>query len=172
LPTEAIVGLFTLGGVALGFAGQWFMEGQRVHRSRVGMVKAMLGELRANAAGAVRVLYAGPGNRSMLYSSETWRAANFELAQFIPDNMYEDLLLIYQLLPDIQRLSDTPRLGWSEDTVDLGVKSLLEQWIERIKRTMNDLLKLPEAATFRHQWRIRPVEEDLAHEAKNEVERS
>ena len=52
MPTEAIVGLFTLGGVALGFAGQWFMERQRVHRSRVGMVKAMLGELRANAAGA------------------------------------------------------------------------------------------------------------------------
>ncbi len=108
----------------------------------------------------------------MLYSSETWRAANFELAQFIPDNTYEDLLLIYQLLPDIQRLSDTPRVGWSEDKVDLGVKSLLKQWIERIKRTMNDLLKLPEAATFRHQWHIRPVEEDLAHEAKNEAERS
>ena len=161
-------GSAVLGAVA-GFLGAIYIEKQRLQRTRVGMVKAMLGELRANAAGAVRVLYAGPGNRSMLYSSETWMAANFELAQFIPDNTYEELLFIYQLLPDIERLSDTPQLGWSEDTVDLGVKSSLKQWIERIKRTMNDLLKLPEAAMFRHQWRIRPVEEDLAHETKNEV---
>ena len=152
MATEVIVGLFTLAGVALGFAGQWLMETQRTRRTRSGIVKAMLGELRHNAGTFVDIRYAG-WDLAPRFSTDTWEAARFELAQFVPDSLFEDLLFIYEdMLPRVGlRLAEASPQG-------------ADRWVsdceERIKRSMKDLLSLPQAASFRGRWDIRLLEEE------------
>jgi hypothetical protein len=163
LPTEVIVGLFTLAGVALGFAGQWLMERQRTHRTRVGMVKAMLGELRHNASVLVDARYVGPTRPLSTFSTDTWDAARFELAQFVPDQLFEDLLFIYEdMLPRVQSRLDE----WCKAWPDKGVDNLLSKLEESIKRSMKDLLSLPQATSFRDRWQIRLRGEDSSPRAR------
>ena len=159
MPTEVIVGLFTLAGVALGFAGQWLMERQRTYRARVGMVKAILGELRHNASVFVDLRLVESGRPMCAFSTETWQAARFDLAQFVPDQVFEDVLFIYEdMLPRARVRLDEWRKAWP----DKGVDNLLSGLAERIKGSMKDLLSLPEASSFRHRWDIRLREGEAA----------
>jgi len=138
-------------GAVVGFAGAVFMERQRVRRTRVGIVRAVLGELRENASTALQVLHIG--GRATEYSAETWRVANFELAQFVSDALYRKLLHIYSTLGAIERFSD--QIG-NDNSIARLAKKTLECWLTRINEAMNELLGLPEAAKFREEWRKLP----------------
>jgi hypothetical protein len=129
------------------------MEKQRTRRTRVGIVKAMLGELRHNASIFVHIQAVGLDPSPPSWSTDTWEAARFELAQFTPDALFEDLLFIYEDMISYVGLI----LGqWPNAEVD---KKLIT-CEERIKRAMDDLLSLPYAASFRNRWRIRLREEE------------
>jgi hypothetical protein len=142
-------------GVVGGFAGAFFIELWRVRRTRVGIVHAMLGELQGNAGCATqRILHGvrGPNRIGMRFSSQTWQVAKFDLAQFVPGNLYRELLFIYDTLPMVEGLSEAS--GSLDD-----VKDSARDWIEGVKKAMIRLLQLPEAAAFRSQWNIRLAEE-------------
>jgi len=82
------------------------------------------------------------GTTAAEYSSDTWQAANFELAQFLGEALYQDILVLYITLPAVKMLSAVTSSA-KED------QRLLEGWLERAKKAMNDLQQLPEAAEFR-----------------------
>lgn len=142
MPTEVMVGLFTLAGVALGFTGQWLMERRRIHRTRIGIVRAVLGELRQNAATGIQLLDAG--SSATEFSSETWRSARFELGQFLDGPLYDELDFICSTLPAITRYV-------SENVIMLpgreGEKETraVEEWLKRVKASIDRLQELPEA---------------------------
>ena len=127
------------------------MERQRIRRTRVGIVRAVLGELRENASTARQALHIG--GRVTEYSADTWRAANFDLAQFASDPVYRKLLHIYSTLPGIRALSGEPEKG---NQIPPVARKTLEQWLGQIEEAMNALLELPEAAGFREEWRKLP----------------
>ena len=147
-------------GAAAGFLGAVYIERQRLHRTRVGIVKAVLGELRGNASVAVSVLSTREGNvalgHDVEYSDQTWSAANFELAQFLGDTPYRKLLSIYGMLPGIRGLS-APAALWPNYQLEI-----LERWIKASGEAMKQLLQLPEAAKFRKDWRSLPSLEEAA----------
>ncbi len=140
-------------GAAAGFLGAVHIERQRLHQKRIGVVRATLGELRGNRACATQVLDGarGPRRIGMSFSSETWQAAKFDLAQFVGDKLYRKLLFVYETLPIVERISQEPRPEGPDDPV----KDWLSEWVEGIKEAMIGLLQLPEAATFRSEWHIR-----------------
>jgi hypothetical protein len=143
LPTEAIVGLFTLGGVALGFAGQWLMERQRMRRSRGGTLRAVIGELRQNATTLLQALHAG--KPTLEFSSETWESARFHVGEFLGEPLYYDIQFLYLTLPPIRSLFAGP-VSTSEL---IKRKDLLYEWAERARRTVDALQQLPEVRKFR-----------------------
>jgi hypothetical protein len=137
------VGLFTLAGVALAFTGQWLMERRRIERTRTGVLKAILGELRHNGGFFVEIRAVGLDECASTYSTDTWEAARFELAQFVPDDIFDDVLFIYEdMLPRVR----------SSSFNEMGDPLVYE---ERIKRSMKNLLSLPQASSFRTRWKIR-----------------
>jgi len=146
-------------GAIASFVGLVHIERQRTHRARVGMVKAILGELRHNASVFVDLRIVESDRPMCTFSSETWQAARFDLAQFVSDQVFEDLLFIYEdMLPRARVRLDEWRKAWP----DKGVDNLLSGLAERIKGSMKDLLSLPEATSFRHRWDIRLKEEERA----------
>jgi len=153
---SAVVGAVV--GAIASFLGLVHIERQRVHRTRVGVVRAVVGELRGNAGCAVQVRYGarGPGRIRMRFSSETWQAAKFDLAQFVGDDLFRSLLFVYDVLPMIERVSEEPGPEGADDPV----RDWLDEWVERVKEAMIALLRLPEAATFRSQWEIRLAKDD------------
>jgi len=135
------------------------MEMQRTRRTRVGLVKAVLGELRHNAGVCVGIRYGGPPSSNPGYSTDTWEAARFELAQFVPDKIFEDLLFIYEdMLPRVQSLVQ----AWGNVWPDAGIDSVVGECDERMKRAMKELLSLRYSGSFRNRWQIRLEGEDQA----------
>ena len=128
----------------------------------------MVGELRHNGAAAVGFLRIGPAigraKPLMTYSAETWKAAKFELAQFLPDAHYDALLLIYEdWLPAFEKLSETPSSVFPE-WPDSKVTDFLNELIKRIDHAMDGLLSLPEAASFRNRPEYRHRVKDMLQE--------
>jgi hypothetical protein len=142
LPTEVVVGLFTLAGVALGFAGQWLMDRQRMHRSRVGILRAVIGELRQNATTLVQGLHAG--KPTLEFSAETWQSARFHLGEFLPEPLYYDIQFLYLTLLPIRSLFAEP-VPTSEL---IKRKELPLGWADRARRTVDALQQLPEVRGF------------------------
>jgi len=137
-------------GAIASFLGLIHIERQRLGRTRAGIIKAVLGELQGNGGCATQVLHGsrGPGRIRMRFSSETWHAAKFELAQFVPDDLYRKLLFTYQTLPMMERLSEEPKPEGRDDPV----RDWVGEWLRGVKEAMAALLRLPEAASFRSQW--------------------
>ena len=137
----AIVGFgAALLGAAAGFVGALHIDTRRTRRTRTGVVRAVIGELRQNGVAVIEVLRGG--RAAAEYSSDTWQAANFELAQFLGEALYQDILVLYIALPAVKLLSAVASSAKEE-------QSLLEGWLERAKKAINDLQQLPEAAEFR-----------------------
>jgi hypothetical protein len=134
-------GAALLGAIA-GFLGALHIDTRRTRRTRTGVVRALIGELRRNGTAVVQVLYSG--RAATEYSSDTWQAANFELAQFLSEPLYQDILVLYITLPTIKRFSNVSPSAKEQ-------RKLLEGWLERAKKAINDLQQLPEAAGFRSE---------------------
>lgn len=132
-------GSAVLGGIAV-FLGALYIERWRIRRTRTGVVRALIGELRQNAATVIGVLYAG--RPATQYSSETWQAANFELAQFLDGELYESIVFLYTMLPAVEDFSSRPYS--TKET-----KGLLADWLQRVAKAMTSLLQLREAGEFR-----------------------
>lgn len=138
----AIVGFASaLVGAVVGFVGALHVDTRRTRRTRTGVVRALIGELRQNAAAVILALYSG-STPATDFSSETWRAANFELAQFLSEGLYKDILFIYQTLPVMKDFCSHP-------VKTQHAKAELQRWLERVKKAMSELQELPEAAKFR-----------------------
>jgi len=148
-------GSAVLGAVA-GFLGAVSIDWNQLHRKRVGVVRSILGELRVNFSSAVLQLHYG--KRLAGYGAETWRAANFELAQFVGDPLYRKLLHIYWMMPAMEAISQQ----FDRETMEQPIRETLEKWLQSISETMDELLKLPEAAKFRKDWRSLPSLEEAA----------
>jgi hypothetical protein len=160
LAITAIVGLGSaLVGAAAGFLGALHIDTRRTRCTRTGVVRALIGELRRNGAAVVLVLYGG--RAATEYSSDTWQAANFELAQFLTEALYQDILVLYITLPAIKRLSNVGSSAKEQ-------RRLLESWLERAKKAISELQQLPEAAGFRSE---RPESLALLEEAGKTPER-
>lgn len=127
-------------GAAAGFIGALHIDTRRTRRTRTGIVRALMGELRRNGTAVIQVLRSG--RAATEYSSDTWQAANFELAQFLSEALYQHILVLYITLPAIKRLS-------SETLSAKQQRKLLEDWLERVMKAISDLQQLPEAAEFR-----------------------
>lgn len=162
----AITAIVGFGGALLGaiagFLGALYIDTRRTRRTRIGIVRALILELTENGAAAAQVLYAG--TRATEYSSETWRAANFELAQFLDEALYKHIALLYMMLPAVKDLSSHP-------VVTKGTKALLDTWLEDTKKAMDGLWQLPEASKFRPERAESLARlEDVAKKAKSEGE--
>jgi hypothetical protein len=127
-------------GAVAGFLGAVYIEWQRVRRRRVGILRALISELRQNGARVVQILYHGAAVTD--FSAQTWSAAKFDLAQFIKGGLYDDLDFAYLTLPAV-------RVMETENLTDLNSRQLLEDWLGRMKQIISLLLQLPEAAEFR-----------------------
>lgn len=152
-------GAALLGAVA-GFLGAVYIEKWRIRRMRTGVVRALMGELRQNAGAVIQALYSG-STPVMKFSSETWRAANFELAQFLSVRLYKDILFIYDMLPAMEDFCSHPvRIA--------SAKAGLQRWVERVRKAMSDLQELPEACKFLPEG-VEPLAglEDEAEKAKS-----
>jgi hypothetical protein len=121
-------------GSAGTFLGQKYLADQGWKRRRLGILRALVSELMQNGAAVTGVLY--QGGKAVEYSTEVWRAARFELAQFLRGELYEDVDFLYLTLPATQRLAIPP--------VNEEVRRLLEKWLERLKATLRVLRQLQE----------------------------
>jgi hypothetical protein len=126
--------LGAIAGSAATFLGQKYLADQGWKRRRVGIVTALVSELMQNGAAVTSVLY--QGGTAVEYSTEVWRAARFELAQFLRGELYEDVDFLYLTLPAAQLLASPP--------VNAEVRGLLEKWLEQLKATLRVLRQLPE----------------------------
>lgn len=123
-----------LGAIA-GFLGAVYIERWRIRRTRKGIVRALLGELRQNAGAVITALHSG-GPGVIKFSSETWRVARFELAQFLSEQLYKDILFIYDTLPTMEDLCSHP--------VKIApAKAGLLKWEERVRKAMAELQEMP-----------------------------
>ena len=136
-------------GAAAGFLGAVHIDRQRVHRTRVGMVRGLISELRQNGAAVIQVLYSGAP--AIEFSSDTWRSVRFELGQFLNVRLYEDIDFVYLTLPAVSGFSS------ANFAVSVRQKRVYEEWLDRVKAAIRALLELPIAADFResqklHEW--------------------
>jgi hypothetical protein len=138
----AIGGVALLGvviGSAVTFLGQKWLADREIARHRTGVVRAMISELMQNGATVTGVLYGGVAITQ--FSSETWRAARFELAQFLPRRLYDDIDFLYVSLPSTKTLANGP--------ITEQTQGLLEKWLEMLKSARRGLRDLPESDAFR-----------------------
>ena len=134
-------------GVVGGFVGALFLETLRLRRSRVGFVRALHTELKQNATAVVGTLYGGRPTATE-YSSETWRAIQFEVAQFLNEQLYQELAFLYITLPGIRRISEgSPHGGM----LSQQEKELLEAWLVKVRSAMDQFLELPQMSKLRGQ---------------------
>jgi len=138
---SAVVG--ALVGAIASFLGLVHIERQRVRRTKVGMLRAVIGELRQNATTVIQGLYAG--KPTLEFSSETWQSARFHLGEFLPEPLYYDIQFLYLTLPPVSSLFAEP-VSTSEL---IKSKELLYGWAERARRTIDALQQLPELRKFR-----------------------
>ena len=150
---SAVLGAIVGGAVT--YRGMNAIESQKLQRLRTGALRATLGEMQANAGAALSFLTVGPDALAS-FSSETWRKANLELAQFLPHEMYHRLVLVYHLLPATRVHART--MGLSVHSQDQ-----LKSFVDQNKRVMDALLTLPEAKSFRVDWQHMPPGPLFAH---------
>lgn len=124
-------------GAAVAFLGALHLDRRRVGRTRVGIVRAVVGELMQNVTTITSGFGAEEG--ATRYSSETWRAANFELAQFLDQELYQKVLFLYMTLPVVEQASRLP-----PETPDR--KGVFSLWLERAWEALDGLLKLRETS--------------------------
>lgn len=119
---EAVIGFggALLGAVA-GFLGAVYMERRRTQRTWLGMMRAVAAEMRENAASVVMAQYSG---QQQDFSFEAWHAARFELAQFLDKKLFDDILMVYMLLPNVVTVSAT--VGQSEP---------VQTWLDKSNKT-------------------------------------
>lgn len=160
----AIVGFGgALLGAVVGFLGALCMDTRRTHRTRTGVVRALTSELKQNAATIVLGLYVGQKPTTEC-SSEMWRAAKFELAQFLDEVLYEEIDFLYTMLPAVESLS-----SHGSATKDTEVQC--QKWLKRARKAMNALRQLPEVSKFRSKAPELLAElEDVAKKARSEGE--
>ena len=154
LAITAGVGLVgaVIGSVAT-LAGQWFRDTRELRRHRVGVVKAILGELRANASVILASLGYG-GHDPSETTAEAWHRSNHDLAQFVPEETYISLSMVYAMLPVASKLLDP-------ETLKRHVKSDpelsdLRKWVDSVVEVEEQLLELVHAAHFKEEWRKLP----------------
>ena len=101
MPTEVVVGLFTLAGVALGFAGQWVLEHQRWDRARRTAVMAVLFEISLLAETLERAAKERERTRESL-RTDWWDEHGPELVNYLPGHFVKALHLLYYDLDRLQ----------------------------------------------------------------------
>ncbi|MEX2158288.1 MAG: hypothetical protein WEB04_02710 [Dehalococcoidia bacterium] len=138
----AITGVFVGAGVT--FAGQKWLADREISRHRVGVVRALISELMQNGACVAGVLYQGVN--VLKFSSETWRSTRYELGQFLPWKLYDEIDFLYQMLHSTEDMCSGPVSGTS--------LPLLERWFAHLKTAIEDLRSLPEARSFRESFKV------------------
>jgi hypothetical protein len=162
-----------LAGAVAGFVGANHLENEAMNRRRIGMVRAILGELRMNGSGVLQLL-SFDQRGGIEYQSETWRQANFELAQFLPNGLYLNLVHIYGTLPLVQSQSEIIESHRFPDSVAEIAKSTVDRWLVQINEAITALLETPQGNAFRADWERLPsldlaTGNRVASEAANEV---
>lgn len=152
-----IVGAFTLSAVFVTLFWQWQIERQRTARTRTGMLKATIVELRHNASVCLDRQLLPDDAPILRLTTDTWTACRFDLAQFLPDDAYETLVFTYE--------DEIPRLQLSFDRGDAASSILLATiFSEELKKAMLTLLSLPEASSFRDRFNVRLYEKSIIDE--------
>ena len=134
-------------------AGQWFLNARQLYRHRVGVVKAILGELRANASVILASLGYG-GRDPSETTAEAWHRSNHDLAQFVPEKTYISLSMVYAILPVASKLLD-PETFKHQVKSDPGLSDL-RKWVDSVVEVEEQLLELVHAAHFKEEWRKLP----------------
>ena len=129
-------------GAIASFLGLVYIERQRMRRSRAGILRAVIGELRQNATTLIQGLHAG--KPTLEFSSETWQSARFHLGEFLPEPLYYDIQFLYLTLPPISSLFAEP----APTSELIKNKELLYGWAERARRAIEALQQLPEVRKF------------------------
>jgi hypothetical protein len=140
-----VVGAFTLGGVLMGFVGTLSLENLRLRRQRKGYLRALASELQQNEVAALGVRHSGQLT-VMDFSDSTWRAAQFEVAQFLEYRLYEDISLVYTSMAGIRRLAPGGSLAHANDARG---EEIMDSWIADTKDARIRLLDLPQLREFR-----------------------
>ena len=147
LAITAGVGLVgaVIGSVAT-LAGQWLRDARELRRHRVGTIKAVLHELRMNAALVIARI--GFGGKISQVSTIAWQRSNHDLAQFLPDATYLLLATSYAQLPVADEMTEV-------DTLKKVLKSnptMLRSWFDDIVEVQERLLRSDYAIAFRAEW--------------------
>jgi hypothetical protein len=101
VPTEVVVGLFTLAGVALGFAGQWLLERWRYNRARRIAVTAVVFEISLLAETVERAAKGGERTQESL-RTEWWHRHGPELGNYLPGHLVKALHVLYYEVDRLQ----------------------------------------------------------------------
>ncbi len=134
-----------IGSVAT-LAGQWVRDDRELRRHRVGTVRAVLGELRMNAVVIAATLPSHTSRDDV--SSEVWRRSNHDIAQFLPQETYINLVSIYARLPIVRAVVPT---GSTEQATENAFRAL-GGWIGDVVQVEREVLSLKYSADFRDQW--------------------
>lgn len=94
MPTEVIVGLFTLGGVALGFGGQWFLERRKERRAQAIVLSSVMLEMALLQSTLESAVLEGQRRREEL-RRDFWDRYGPELVNYLPDYLLKALYLLY-----------------------------------------------------------------------------
>jgi hypothetical protein len=166
LATEVIVGLFTLAGVALGFAGQWLMEKQRSDRTRRIAVMAVLFEISLLAATLESAAKHRERTRERL-RTDAWDRHGPELVTYLPDRFVKALQLLYYQLDELQHWYSKFTQGieagaWNQ------IKAKFLAWVYQVEWVAN---RIDEHNRQRRRLKIpfvmrRPRREDEAEQFK------
>jgi hypothetical protein len=127
------LGSAILGSVA-GFFGAVHIERQRLQRTRVGMLRALVSELIENAHAVQKILLTESTNLEM--SSETWKQVRGELAEIMPVELYENVNALSMSAPVIKRYPG--EIGQEQADV-------LVQFLLRTRSVLQGLIQLPAA---------------------------
>jgi hypothetical protein len=133
LPTEAIVGLFTLGGVALGFTGQWFLERARERRKERVAVSAVLFEM-ALLQSTLESAALERWQTRMELRKDFWDRYGADLANYLPQRLLKAMYLLYEdIFPSTKVAYGKLPAGIPEDAWPAFAAALLG-WAYRAER--------------------------------------
>jgi len=128
-------------GVIGGFGGALYLEGRRIHRRRVGYVRALASELRQNVLTAVLTREVGKVVGSD-FSSDTWTTVRYDIGQFAGPDLFEALNTSYMTLHGIRRIGG--ELGRGRP-LDDEVSHAISVWEEGARKALNQLAGTKEA---------------------------
>ncbi len=106
----------------LGMVGGVLLERRRTQERRHGSLRAVLAELRDNATA---LICSAVGGRSNRICTTIWRSEHVQLAQFLNQRDYCELLFLYSVLPGIMRA--TTDMHRSVE----GRRRLFDAWLAR-----------------------------------------